>query len=263
MAGNRRRGIVIQQRDRHLLRELAVMRVVDREQAKVAGGFHSTTRVNGRLLALVRAGLLRRFFLGTSAGGMKALYALSAKGAQVVDAPVRGPQRPKDAVLAGDYFIEHQLTVNGIYVTLKHRPIPVPGVVFHRWLSFFAPIVPGLKLIPDGYLELQSPSGIVAAFLEVDLGHERGPVWKEKIENYLRFAVLDTPEGKAFHRPFRVLVIAPTDRRLLSIRKIVAAKTEKIFWFASLEAIHRDGVFAPIWLRPKGEDREPLIRELS
>jgi Replication-relaxation len=261
MAGNKRMGMVIQERDRQLLRELAVMRVVDREQAKVAGGFHSTTRVNGRLLALVRAGLLKRFFLGTNAGGTKALYALSAKGAQVVDAPVRGPQRRKDAVLAGDYFIEHQLTVNGIYLTLKHRPIPVPGVVFHRWLSFFQPVAPGLRLIPDGYAEFETPSSIVGAFLEVDLGHERGPVWKEKVENYLRLALAGPSDGEAFHRPFRVLVIAPTDRRLFSIRKVVAVKTEKIFWFASLEAMHRDGLFAPIWLRPKGENREPLIKE--
>lgn len=262
MTGNKRRAIVIQERDRHLLRELAVMRVVDREQAKVAGGFHSTTRVNGRLLALVRAGLLRRFFLGTNAGGTKALYALSAKGAQVVGVPARGPQRRNDETLAADFFIQHQLTVNGLYCALKYGVLP-KGIVFHRWLGFFAPLAPGLKLIPDGYLELEIPSGILAGFLEVDLGHERGPVWKEKVENYLRFAVQDAPEGKAFHRPFRVLVIAPTDRRVLSIRKIAAAKTEKIFWFASLEAIHRSGVFAPIWSRPKGENREPLVKEPS
>lgn len=262
MSGNKRRGIVIQERDRHLLRELAVMRVVDREQVKIAGGFHSTTRVNDRLLSLVRAGLLRRFFLGTSAGGTKALYALSAKGARVVEVPVRGPQRRKDETLTADFFIQHQLTVNELYCTLKYQMLP-KGVSFHRWISFFAPMVPGLQLIPDGYLELQAPSGILAGFLEIDLGHERGDAWKGKIENYLRFAVSVSPEGKTFHRPFRVLVIAPTERRLSSIRKLAALKTEKIFWFASLEAIHRDGFFAPIWFRPKGENREPLIKERS
>ena len=38
------------------------MRVIDREQAKCIAGFGSTTRVNIRLLALTRAGLLRRFY---------------------------------------------------------------------------------------------------------------------------------------------------------------------------------------------------------
>jgi len=40
------------------------MRIVDREMTKVVAGFTSTTAVNMRLLALTRAGLLRRFFVG-------------------------------------------------------------------------------------------------------------------------------------------------------------------------------------------------------
>jgi len=66
----KRRGLIVQPRDLELLRELGVMRVADREQVKIAAGFGSTTRVNTRLLALARAGLLRRFFLG-SGGGRK------------------------------------------------------------------------------------------------------------------------------------------------------------------------------------------------
>lgn len=259
MIGNKRRGLVVQERDKRLLRELAVMRVIDREQARVVAGFGSATRVNTRLLRLTRAGLLRRFYLGTTAGGQKALYALSAKGAQLVNVPLRGPQRRKDQALAADYFIEHQLTVNELYCRLKYQPIPVLGVAFHRWLSFFAPLASGLRLIPDGYVEFQTESGIVAAFVEVDLGHERGNVWNTKVENYLRFALTQI-EGEALHRPFRVLVLAPSDRRLSSIRKVVAAKTEKIFWFASLEAVRHQGIFAPVWLRPTADSRQELIK---
>ena len=256
MAGNNGNGMVIQERDVDLLQELSVMRVLDREQAKIVAGFGSTTRVNARLLALTRAGLLRRFFLGTSAGGTKALYALSAKGAQLIGVPLRGPQRRKDEILAADFFVQHQLTVNDMYCALKFGPLP-PRVSFNRWLSFFAPITEGLRLIPDGYAELQAPSGIVAAFLEVDLGHEHLPVWRKKVDSYLQFAM--TGNAGTLHRPFRVLVVAPTDRRVQSIRKVVAEKTLKIFWFASLDVITRDGLFSSAWLRPKGEERLPLI----
>ena len=261
MAGNDHRGLVIQERDRQLLRALAEIRVFDREQAKIIGGFGSTTRVNRRLLALVRVGLLRRFFLGTSGAGMKALYALSAKGAHLVDVPLRGPQRHKDEKLAADFFVEHQLTVNEIYCALKYGAVP-PGTSFVRWVSFFAPIAKGLSLIPDGYAELDTTAGRSAFFLEVDLGHEHGPVWKKKVERYLQFALMKTPEGSGFHRPFRVLVIAPTDRRVQSIRKGVRTITEKIFWFASLESIRGNGLFTPIWLRPLGDERLPLIKEI-
>jgi len=80
MTGNRRRGIILQDRDRHLLSELAVMRVIDRETTKLVAGFGSTTQVNTRLLELTRAGLLRRFFIGCIAHGRKAVYTLSPKG---------------------------------------------------------------------------------------------------------------------------------------------------------------------------------------
>ena len=59
MTGTRRRGLILQTRDLHLLSELAVMRIIDRETTKVVAGFGSTTQVNQRLLELTRAGLLR------------------------------------------------------------------------------------------------------------------------------------------------------------------------------------------------------------
>jgi Replication-relaxation len=259
MNGNKGIGLVIQERDRRLLRELGQLRVIDREQAKVIAGFGSTTRMNARLLALVRAGLLKRFFLGTRAGGAKALYALSLKGAKFVGVPDRGPQRRNDMALVGDLFVEHQLAVNDIHCAFKTQS--VPGVSFRRWAAFFDPISQGIPLIPDGYLELETPSGVAAAFLEVDLGSESRTVWKDKVKSYLTYAVSGAFEKQFGGSRFRVLVIAHSERRMESIRRVVGEMTDKIFWFASQESIHRDGLFSPVWLRPRGEDRLPLIKE--
>jgi hypothetical protein len=261
MTGNEQHGMVIQERDRHLLRELSVMRVIDREQAKIVASFGSTTRANARLLLLTRTGLLRRFFLGTSGGGKKALYGLSAKGAQLVDMPERGPRRRQDESLATDFFVQHQLIVNQVYCVLKYGAMPVAGMTFHRWIAFHQPLTSGLRLIPDGYVELATPAGIVAMFLEVDLGNESLTVWKEKVRNYLQFALSGECERQFGQSRFRILVLANSDRRLLSIRKAISVSTDKIFWFASLESIAGDGLFAPVWLRPKGEERLPLIQE--
>ena len=85
MTGSKQTGLVIQRRDKHLLSELSVMRIIDREQAKLVAGFGSTTRANARLLALTKAGLLSRFFVGSIAYGRKAVYSLSAKGCALVD----------------------------------------------------------------------------------------------------------------------------------------------------------------------------------
>src|SRR5205085_9449184 len=99
---------------------LSVMRVIDREQAKLVAGFGSTTRVNARLLPLTRAGLLRRFFLGTTAGGAKALYSLSERGARLVGVPETGPRRRNDEAIVADFFVEHQLATNEVYCAAKY-----------------------------------------------------------------------------------------------------------------------------------------------
>ncbi len=253
-------GLIVQPRDLDLFRELAVMSVADGEQVKVAAGFHSTTRVNTRLVALTRAGLLRRFFLGAG-GARKALYALAPKGAQLVHVPCRGPRRRKDEFLVADYFVQHQLTVNREYCALKFGAIPVPGVRFVQWIAFHEPIAPGLALIPDGYVEFMTPAGIDANFLEVDLGHESLGVWKEKVKHYLHLA-LSGEFAKRFKQPrFRVLVLANSDRRMQSLRSAVAGVSHKVFRFTTLARADGERFFGPVWLRPVGDALQPLFDE--
>src|SRR5947209_18633221 len=120
MPGARARGLVLQPRDRHILQELAVMRVIDREQAKVIGGFRSTTRVNKRLLALARGGLLKRFFIG-SGGWKKSLYSLSALGANFLQTPYRAVRIRGDELITVSSSLEHQLGINELYCTVKYR----------------------------------------------------------------------------------------------------------------------------------------------
>jgi hypothetical protein len=256
----KQRGLIVQPRDLELLRELAVMRVADREQVKIAAGFRSTSRVNTRLLALTRAGLLRRFFLG-SGGGRKALYALSVKGAQLIQVPCRGPRRRQNEMLVADFFVQHQLTINAVYCGLKFETIPVSRVRFVNWLAFHEPLVSELSLIPDGYVEFATPSGIDASFLEVDLGHEGLTVWKEKTRHYLQLALSGKFERQFLQSRFRVLVIANSERRLHSIRAAVAGITEKIFWFATLDQVREKKFFGHVWLRPIGESYQTFFKE--
>jgi hypothetical protein len=236
------------------------MRVADKEQLMVAAGFGSVTRINTRLLALTRAGLLRRFFLG-SGGGRKALYALSVKGAQLIEVPLRGPRRRQNEMLVADFFVQHQLTINAVYCGLKFSAIPIPGVRFVNWLAFHEPLIAGLSLIPDGYVEFMTPSGIDASFIEVDLGHESLTVWKEKAKHYLQLALSGEYERQFRQSRFRVLVLVNSERRLQSIRSAVRGITEKIFWFATLDAVRGEKFFGSVWLRPVGETKQTFFKE--
>lgn len=248
---------ILQARDRAFLKELSIMRVIDHAQAKVVAGFGSTDRANKRLLKLTRAGLLRRFFLG-SGGGRKALYSLSEKGARFADVPLWGLRRPQGAVLVADYFVEHQLAVNSIYCAVKFARIPVQGVAFYRWIAFQRTVTSEIRLIPDGYLEAVTPSGIMAGFLEVDLGGERLAVWREKTRKYLQLALSGAHRRLSGRDRFLVFVIANSTIRVESLRKIVAKETQKIFRFTTLEEA-RGGFFLPVWKRPQGDRPEALI----
>jgi hypothetical protein len=256
MTGSKRAGFVLQDRDRRLLSELGVMRIIDREMAKVVAGFRSTRRANARLLQLARAGLLHRFFTGSIAHGRKAVYTLSPKGTALVNAKLGGIHRPAGRLVVGDTFIEHQSGINEVYLAVKYRVQPA-GLA--RWITFRQPISDGIKLTPDGYFELTANGTVRPMFLEVDLGTEALSVWQQKTASYLQLAVSGEFSKRFRQSQFRVLVVADSERRLANIRATVLKSTDKIFWFATFDNIHRDGFWVPVWLRPSGDLRQSLL----
>ncbi len=257
MTGTKHDGMVVGRREFHLLSELGVMRVVDREAAKVVAEFKSTRRANARLLQLTRAGLLKRFFIGSIAHGRKAVYTLSPKGEQLVSAVLPGIKRASGRLVVGDAFIAHQSGINDVYLAVKYRAFP--GLRLLRWHTFRQSISEAIKLTPDGYFETAIGANVRAMFLEVDLGTEALSVWQQKTALYLQLAV-SGEFTKRFRQPqFRVLVVTNSERRLANIRATVAKSTDKIFWFSTLETIHRDGIWQPVWLRPSGDQRHSLV----
>lgn len=256
MTGNSRKIVILQDRDVHLLRELAVMRVVDREQAKLVGGFGSTTRVNTRLLALAQAGYLRRFFWGTVGGARKALYSLSERGADAAGVPHRRPRRGQNETLAVDSRSAHQLEVNEVYCILKYRPLP-DGARFVRWLSFQQPIAG--TLIPDGYVEVETAGNLAALFLELDRATEGLSVWRTKVQSYLGYAASGSFAREFGSSQFRTLVITNSESRATALRGATAQLTEKIFRFTTLERIARDTFWGSVWQKTVGQDRLTLI----
>jgi len=252
--------MIVQQRDRELLLQLYEMRLADRDQLRVAAGFRSITRINARLLALYREGLIRRFFLGVGASS-KAIYSLAPRGAHLVGVQCRGPRRKQNALLAADFSVIHLLAINDVYCNVRFNPSPVPNIRCLTWMAFTVPIAENPRLIPDGYAEFATATGIESAFFEVDLGTEELKVWKEKARSYVSFAISGQFAKKFNQSRFRVLVLADSERRLKYIRAAVAEVTEKIFWFATLDATRGPKFYDPLWLRPTGADYQPLFEQ--
>jgi hypothetical protein len=256
MAGNKSENIIVQNRDRHLLGGFADIPFMERKHAEFIGPFGSDTRANTRLLALTRAGLLRRFFLGTGGGSRRAVYSISRRGAELVGIPYRGPRRGQDEMLAVDFFAEHQLAINDIYCTLKYAPIP--GASFVRWITFYEPLAPGIDLIPDGYAEV-SASKIVPMFVEVDLGTERPPVWQRKVRSYVSYATSGKFANDFAQPQFRTIAITTSNARVSSLRRATAAVTDKIFWFTTFEQIKKKGFWSAVWERPADGQLQTLL----
>ena len=255
-----KRLVILQRRDLTLLWELGtILRAVDREQASVVTKWKSVTRANSRLLLLYRAGWLDRFFVGTINGGRRAIYTLSRQGAIRIGAPYRGIRRKAGRWFSSDLFVEHQLHVNSILLAAKYGALPSEQIRFLRSQAFYEPICAAIPLQPDGYFEMETPRGISASFIEIDLGNEPQRIWRAKIQRYVQLAI-SGEFAKIFNQPqFRVLVIADSGRRAEQIRRTAGSVIDKIFWFTSFESIHRDGLWSPIWIRPTGERRHSLL----
>lgn len=237
MAGPKSSHVQLTRRDTQLLEALEVMQVVDREQAMRLAPFTSIPRANARLLALVRAGRLSRLSSPEKGVGRKHFYFLP------------GRVSPRTA-------LPHQLALNEVFLQIRSPP---PPITFRTWRRISFPLSPLSPLIPDGYFVLDATDGLLASFVELDLGTETGRVWEEKVERYLALA-FSGEFSRIFSLPrFRVLVVGPTEKRIQSLRSIVVGLTTKLFWFATISSIKRDGLFAPIWLRPEGDERLSLI----
>jgi len=255
MTGSNPSRVIVTERDRELFNHLSEAKLLDREQIQQLLNFRSITRTNDRLSRLHAAGLLHRYFVGTIAGGRKALYAVAPKGAFVIG--LERPwklQRAGDELLVGDAFVEHQLAVNWCWVSMKCG-VDSKLVLFVR---FNEGISPSLPLMPDGYAELSLSGTAHPIFLEVDLGNESSRVWDKKVELYLRLATSGEFESTFHQQRFKVAVVCTSERRLKSLRRTVRKHTNKVFYFSLLQTIKCDGFRAPRWLRPEGDTREAI-----
>jgi hypothetical protein len=252
-------GTVTTPRDLMILRTLGVTRVLDGSQIGIVGGFSSVRRTNRRLLKLVNAGLLRRWFVGTEMRGVKAIYGLSPQGASLIGegSHVLLPWKA-GRVITSSSFLAHQQGVNEIFIRARFQPLP-PEVSCERWMNFREPLSPSAPLVPDGYLEIRHNATVHRMFLEVDLGTEASKVWKRKVELYLKFALGGEFEQMFHEKRFRVLVLLHSSRRLEIVRKTIASRTDKLFWLSTQDQVRSEGLLAPIWFRPEGPERIPLL----
>jgi hypothetical protein len=233
--------LIVQPRDRILLKSLALLRILDRRQIEQLAGFQSISRVNVRLGVLRHAGFIHRYFTSTSTGSRRSVYSLSKRGALEAEVPFAPVKWRPDSFLLGNAFVAHQLALNDLYIAASGNRV--------HWQQPSQPLSPTIRLIPDAYIRDAQRS----FFIEMDLGTETLPIWTKKVSAYIKLAVSGLYRNIIPHTHFAVLVIATDDLRLESLRRHIAKQTPKLFWFATLEIIKRQGFWSSVWLRAAGE----------
>lgn len=235
-------AIILQPRDRMLLERIAFLRLLTRDQIQLLAGFHSVSRVNVRLGKLRRAGLILRYYMASSSGSRRSVYALTRSGAlEIHSSPTLTKWRP-DSALLGNSFATHQLALNDLYIAAVNSANIV-------WGAFQLPPIQSIPIIPDGCIQTEHQM----LFVEMDLGTESLNIWSRKVDLYLKLAVTGAHRQIAPYPHFGVLVVAIHEDRLKSIRRQVAKQTQKLFWFQTLSIIQRQGFWATSWLRTTGE----------
>ena len=165
----------------------------------------------------------------------------------------------RDGIVVADLFSAHQSLINEVYCDCKYGAGAPVGMQFLRWLSFSATIDQAIPLVPDGYVEFAGATASLAAFLEVDLAHERLSVWLGKVRNYLQYAASSRFETEFGGTRFLVLVVCNSQGRMESLRTATARLTEKIFRFATFPSVKQQGLWSAIWFKPTGCNPKTLI----
>jgi hypothetical protein len=259
MRGIEQSSIVLQERDRRLLKALGAMRVVDREQARALGPFTSLTRVNTRLAALVKAGVLTRLTVGTVRGGHKYLYARTPAGAQAVGEIYQAPPwKSNNPIVAGQPLLEHQLRLNELYLAFQlTRP---EALRLTDWQTFKrSPFTTVASLIPDAYAVIATDTKERPLFVEIDLATEPLRTWARKVERYVAAARSGEFQRRFGYEQFSVAVIVPSMRRLDTVRQTIAASTSKVFWLTTFEAVQPSVIASNVWWRPHGDHPVEII----
>lgn len=193
----------ITERDVRLVRDAALSHLLSRDQTIRLGYFGCVSRANGRLKAVVDAGLLKAadtpFFA-------QRLYVAGPRARDVVGDRIAAllstrPPSPR--------FVRHALAVTEIRIALLERG--GSGWRFEPQLrhSFFFSGGRTLEVRPDGMIVLDG----VVTMVEADLGNVAPPKFAAKLAAYARY--LSCGEfGRAYgESSFRVLTVTTGEAR--------------------------------------------------
>lgn len=251
---------VLQARDRQLLADLFLHRVMSRDQILDLGYFHTVPRCNNRLRKLLVAGLVRRRTSVARGSASQALYQVGKAAVPHICLSLDlGADEVTRIVVQGtaNLALEHTLGLVDLRIVLG-RVAHDEGLQDYKWVPEAlcrheysvrnAGTWTQHILKPDALVHWRTHVRQKFNFVELDLGHVSQGAFRRKIESYRRylcFGVFSETYGEDL---FDVLIITTGHRRLENLRSLVGKSSSPRFRFATWTDVTKPGTGSPVWL---------------
>jgi len=257
---------VLRARDRSLLLDLFLHRVVSRDQIIALGHFMSVPRCNNRLRRLLDHGYVRRYSHAARGSGSQALYCLGRTSAPVV-------ARILDLALlevksqverdAPTMFLEHTLGLVDLRIEFDRTAVrmeltdydwlPEP-LCRHEYSVRHAGTWVKYVIKPDAYACWNCNGETKASFIELDLGHVSEQAFQRKVEAYRRY-LADGVFAEAYGLDsFTVLTITTGKRRLHNLVSRTNSSGKPKFLFTTRAELVGNGLEACPWFNGDGHN---------
>ncbi len=258
------------ERDREVIKIVALHGAASRRQLVDLGLFTSTSRANRRLRQLFDNRYLRRTKLATSLYSAETIYILGPNASQLVAEETgldsielaRQARRQPERM-----FLEHHLSVLSVRLALRKETEDVRVSMFasepecrHEY-----EIVNGLQVIrrlvkPDAFCLIEDDLGVLPCFIELDRGHVSLPQMKGVFGRYDLYQA-DGAFAAAYEvaEPFQVLVITTAgERRIKHLAALVPEGSIEVK-FALYAEVVRQGFFGCLWYDKAGSGPIQLL----
>lgn len=273
-------GMRLEERDRRLLADLFLHRLMSRSQIQ-ALYFTSLPRCNARLRQLFDYGFLTRFYPPVAPFGAQAIYSVGKAAVPVIatelemDIPAVRRQLSRGKTPT---FIEHTLAIVDIWLAFREAASHHEHIEIERWLpetlcrhEYDLREASGKwrkeVFKPDAFIRLKSRSAhsdfgrdgeieYLNFFIEVDLGHTSARQFEAKLiahRRYLESGLFNEIYGGD---SFKTLVITTSERRLANLRELARGSGIDLFWFTTFEAIKLFSIAGRIWVA--ADEPEPI-----
>lgn len=266
--------LILQQRDREIIKSIYSFRILTRQQLQNLFRINSTRRANQRLRKLYDHKYLSRYYLPTIRGSAKAIYYLGPRGAAII-ADELGidlnlvNRKLKSTSKLQELFLNHVLGLNDIRIAFYLGLDIYPALSLERWINDndchqqYRMTVGGKNVIkqfrPDGYFRILYKGKLYSFFIEFDRSTMPVGRFAGKVHSYLDFSALGYYRKRFGVKYFRILVITKTQKRLNNLKKIVETKTNKLFWFTTIDQVVPEDAFGAIWQRAGRQNYYKLI----